>query len=56
MFKRPSTYIALLVLFWGTVMTLTGIVKNFAGLMVCRVLLGVAEAGFFPGTGSVLLS
>lgn len=26
-------------------MTLTGIVKNFAGLMVTRVLLGVAEAG-----------
>lgn len=39
----------MLVLAWGIVMTCTGLVKNFAGLMVCRVLLGVAEAGFFPG-------
>jgi len=30
-------------------MTFTGLVHNYAGLMVCRVLLGVAEAGFFPG-------
>lgn len=29
-------------------MTFTGIVKNFAGLMITRVLLGIAEAGFFP--------
>lgn len=48
-FKRPSHYIGILVLSWGIIMTLTGIVKNFAGLMICRVLLGVAEAGFFPG-------
>ncbi|KAG9547191.1 MFS general substrate transporter, partial [Aureobasidium melanogenum] len=34
---------------WGTIMTLTGLVKNFAGLMVTRVMLGIAEAGFFPG-------
>ena len=39
----------MLVVAWGIVMTFTGIVKNFAGLMVCRVLLGIAEAGFFPG-------
>lgn len=30
-------------------MTFTGLVHNFTGLMICRVLLGVAEAGFFPG-------
>ncbi|KAI4845382.1 MFS general substrate transporter, partial [Aureobasidium sp. EXF-8845] len=48
-FKRPSHYIGMLVVSWGTIMTLTGLVKNFAGLMVCRVLLGIAEAGFFPG-------
>ncbi|USW57961.1 Putative major facilitator superfamily, MFS transporter superfamily [Septoria linicola] len=48
-FKRPSTYIGILVVSWGIVMTFTGLVKNFAGLMICRVLLGVAEAGFFPG-------
>ncbi|ETN45996.1 uncharacterized protein HMPREF1541_00179 [Cyphellophora europaea CBS 101466] len=48
-FKRPSTYLGILVVSWGIVMTLTGIVQNFAGLMVTRVLLGVFEAGFFPG-------
>jgi MFS family permease len=48
-FKRPSTYLGILVVSWGIVMIFTGIVKNFAGLMVTRVLLGIAEAGFFPG-------
>jgi MFS family permease len=48
-FHRPSTYMAILVVSWGTVMTFTGLVKNFTGLLVCRLLLGVAEAGFFPG-------
>lgn len=42
-FKRPSTYIGILVVSWGIIMTFTGMVRNFAGLMVCRVLLGVAE-------------
>ncbi|PIA94634.1 putative transporter [Cercospora beticola] len=48
-FKRPSTYIGILVLAWGIVMTFTGLITNFAGLMVVRVFLGIAEAGFFPG-------
>ncbi|PGH16159.1 hypothetical protein AJ79_01926 [Helicocarpus griseus UAMH5409] len=48
-FKRPSTYLGALVVSWGIVMTCTGVVKNFAGLMVTRVLLGITEAGFFPG-------
>ncbi|KAJ5398544.1 hypothetical protein N7465_009033 [Penicillium sp. CMV-2018d] len=48
-FKRPSAYLGLLVLTWGIVMTCTGLVQNFAGLMATRVLLGVFEAGFFPG-------
>ncbi|CAH0019840.1 unnamed protein product, partial [Clonostachys rhizophaga] len=48
-FKRPSTYLAILVTTWGVMITLTGIVQNFAGLVVCRFLLGVFESGFFPG-------
>ncbi|THV82868.1 MFS general substrate transporter [Aureobasidium pullulans] len=55
-FKRPSTYIGILVLCWGTIMTLTGIVKNFTGLMICRVLLGIPEAGFFPGAVYLITS
>lgn len=42
-FKRPSAYLGLLVLTWGIIMTCTGLVKNYAGLMATRVLLGVFE-------------
>ncbi|KAH6664729.1 major facilitator superfamily domain-containing protein [Plectosphaerella plurivora] len=48
-FKRPSMYLGILTLGWGIVMTCTGLVRNFSGLMVTRVLLGIFEAGFFPG-------
>lgn len=48
-FKRPSTYLGILVVSWGIVMTFTGVVTNFAGLVVTRIMLGIAEAGFFPG-------
>jgi MFS family permease len=51
-FNRPSTYMAMLVVSWGFIMTFTGLVKNFTGLLVCRLLLGIAEAGFFPGAVS----
>ncbi|EQB58678.1 major facilitator superfamily transporter [Colletotrichum gloeosporioides Cg-14] len=48
-FKRPSTYMGILVTGWGTIITLTGLVQNFEGLIAVRVLLGVFESGFFPG-------
>lgn len=48
-FSRPSIYLGSLVTIWGVIMTLHGVVKNFAGLMVVRLLLGVFEAGFYPG-------
>ena len=48
-FKRPSVYLGILVTSWGVIMTLHGVVKNFAGLLVVRLLLGVFEAGFYPG-------
>jgi hypothetical protein len=40
---KPSLWIGFLVTSWGVVMTCTGFVKNFAGLLVCRVLLGAFE-------------
>jgi MFS family permease len=49
-FERPSVYMSILILAWGTVMTLSGVVQNFAGLVATRFFLGLAEAGFFPGT------
>lgn len=48
-FKRPSTYMGALILCWGTVMTLMGVVNNFSGLCATRFFLGLFEAGFFPG-------
>ncbi|KAB8072469.1 putative MFS transporter [Aspergillus leporis] len=48
-FSRPSVYLGILITCWGIIMTLTGLVQNFAGMLVTRFLLGVFEAGFFPG-------
>ncbi|KAF8645057.1 hypothetical protein AX16_008115 [Volvariella volvacea WC 439] len=46
---RPSIWLSFLMLFWGIVMTLQGVVQNFGGLMGMRWLLGMFEAGLFPG-------
>jgi MFS family permease len=48
-FKRPSWYMGILVICWGTVMTCMGTVQNMAGLCATRFFLGLFEAGFFPG-------
>ncbi|KAI1855759.1 hypothetical protein JX265_012204 [Neoarthrinium moseri] len=48
-FSRPSVYLGTLVTSWGVIMMCHGFVKNFAGLMVVRMILGVLEAGFYPG-------
>ncbi|RAH42893.1 putative MFS transporter [Aspergillus brunneoviolaceus CBS 621.78] len=46
---RPSRYIASISIIWGILATLTGITQSYGGLIACRVLLGVVEAGLFPG-------
>ncbi|GAA5943177.1 uncharacterized protein JCM15063_005226 [Sporobolomyces koalae] len=46
---RPSIYIPCLMVVWGIVMTLMGLVHNFAGLAAARLALGLAESGLFPG-------
>ncbi|KAL1588090.1 hypothetical protein WHR41_03413 [Cladosporium halotolerans] len=48
-FKKASWYMGFLVVCWGIIMTLTGCTQSFGGLVACRFLLGVFEAGFFPG-------
>lgn len=45
---RPSRYIPLLMLLWGTVAALMALVKTPAQLLGMRFLLGVMEAGFSP--------
>jgi MFS transporter, ACS family, tartrate transporter len=42
-------WIARILITWGAVATLTGLVRNVSQLYIARALLGVAEAGFFPG-------
>ncbi|OJJ96062.1 hypothetical protein ASPACDRAFT_54895 [Aspergillus aculeatus ATCC 16872] len=46
---RPSVWLSVQVVTWGVVMTCMGAVQGFASLTACRVLLGICEAGFFPG-------
>jgi len=46
---RPSIWLPSIMVAWGTVMTLMGIVRDYKGLLICRFFLGVTEAGLFPG-------
>ncbi|KAK8085785.1 hypothetical protein PG997_007056 [Apiospora hydei] len=46
-FTRPSIYMGSIVLSWGIIMTMTGIVKNFGGLCAVRVMLGLFEQSRF---------
>ncbi|KAL4756727.1 major facilitator superfamily domain-containing protein [Aspergillus foveolatus] len=46
---RPSRLLPLLMVAWGIVMTLMGIVQDYHGLLISRLFLGVAEAGLYPG-------
>ncbi|KAH5432711.1 hypothetical protein HBI47_093550 [Parastagonospora nodorum] len=46
---RPSVWLPTIMVAWGIVMTLMGIVQNYHGLLIARIFLGVTEAGLFPG-------
>ncbi|PNS21932.1 hypothetical protein CAC42_530 [Sphaceloma murrayae] len=48
-YVRPSRWISFITTAWGVVATLTGITQSYAGLIVCRLLLGLLEGGLFPG-------
>lgn len=45
----PRIFFTAIVVIWGTIMTLMGLVTNYQGLLAARFFLGVAEAGLFPG-------
>jgi sugar phosphate permease len=42
---RPSIWLPSIMVAWGIVMTLMGIVQDYHGLLIARIFLGVAEAG-----------
>ncbi|OBZ79581.1 hypothetical protein A0H81_00866 [Grifola frondosa] len=46
---RPSLWLSFIMLIWGIVMTLHGVIQSYAGLIALRFFLGLAEAGLYPG-------
>lgn len=46
---KQSVFIPTIVVCWGIVMTCMGLVNNFSQLFALRVLLGIFEAGLYPG-------
>lgn len=51
---RPSRWLPTIMVAWGVVMTLMGLVRSYPGLLAARIFLGVAEAGLFPGVAYYL--
>ena len=45
----PRRWLAFIAVGWGILATMTGLVQGYAGLIAVRLLLGVLEAGLFPG-------
>ncbi|KAH8822078.1 major facilitator superfamily domain-containing protein [Xylogone sp. PMI_703] len=45
---RPSTPMSATMIGWGVVTVCQGVTQSFAGSVVCRVLIGAFESGFFP--------
>ncbi|KIM45424.1 hypothetical protein M413DRAFT_24628 [Hebeloma cylindrosporum] len=47
--SRPSLYIGCCAVLWGLTSALTGITKDFGGIIACRLFIGLPEAAFYPG-------
>ncbi|KAJ5691943.1 hypothetical protein N7462_001366 [Penicillium macrosclerotiorum] len=45
----PTIFLGTIVMTWAVIMIGTGFVKDWGQLVVLRVLLGILEAGYFPG-------
>ncbi|KAK1248636.1 hypothetical protein MKX08_006856 [Trichoderma sp. CBMAI-0020] len=45
----PRRWVSFIVVAWGIIATLSGLVQSYGALIACRLLLGVVEAGLFPG-------
>ncbi|KAI9368537.1 major facilitator superfamily domain-containing protein [Aspergillus egyptiacus] len=52
--SRPSWYISAVMLLWGLISTLSGVVHNFSGMVAIRFFLGFVEAAFLPGALMIL--
>jgi len=45
----PSTWLALIMVLWGIATIGMGLINSFGGLVAMRILVGLFEAGLFPG-------
>ncbi|KFA52290.1 hypothetical protein S40293_00650 [Stachybotrys chartarum IBT 40293] len=50
----PRIFFTAIIILWGVIMTLMGLVTNYSGLLAARWFLGIAEAGLFPGVNYYL--
>ncbi|KAH7303448.1 major facilitator superfamily transporter [Stachybotrys elegans] len=50
----PRIFFTAIIVIWGIIMTLMGLVENYSGLLAARWFLGIAEAGLFPGVNYYL--
>jgi len=48
----PRIFFTAIIVSWGIVMTLMGLVTSYGGLLAARFALGLAEAGLYPGRPS----
>jgi len=46
---RPGIWLSILSTTWAIIMICQGLVHNYNGLLACRIFLGLAEAGIYPG-------
>lgn len=46
---RPSWYVPVLAVSWGSICACMSQVQNYSGILACRFMLGAIEAGFIPG-------
>ncbi|KAI9305464.1 major facilitator superfamily domain-containing protein, partial [Cunninghamella echinulata] len=46
---RASIWLSSIMLVWGIATVAIAFVTNFAGLFVCRIILGMAQSGYIPG-------
>ncbi|KAK5443531.1 hypothetical protein LTS15_010676 [Exophiala xenobiotica] len=51
---RPSIWLPSIVAAWGIVTICMGLVHSYHGLLICRVFLGLTEAGLYPGVAYYL--
>ncbi|KAL1956114.1 hypothetical protein VTO42DRAFT_7633 [Malbranchea cinnamomea] len=50
----PSIYMSSWMVVWSAVSACTALVRNYQGMVVCRFLLGITEAPFYPGATYLL--